>query len=214
MICPESPVWVIVLVGNSDELRRSPVGGPETQRENFKMLRYSLIYGGITGAIVIAILSITIFAFGIDSAGGSQAFGYTLMLAVHCVLFVGLKRYRDLELGGVITFKKGAVLGLAMAVISAVVYAIGWEITLRATDFAFIENFAQVMIDDIKAEGLSPSAESAKIAEMEGWMELYRNPLIRLPMTMTEVLPIGILVALLSAFILKNPKVLPARATA
>ncbi len=178
------------------------------------MLRYSLIYGGITGAIVIAILSITIFAFGIDSAGGSQAFGYTLMLAVHCVLFVGLKRYRDLELGGVITFKKGAVLGLAMAVISAVVYAIGWEITLRVTDFAFIENFAQVMIDDIKAEGLSPAAESAKIAEMEGWMELYRNPLIRLPMTMTEVLPIGILVALLSAFILKNPKVLPARATA
>ncbi|MEL6530224.1 MAG: DUF4199 domain-containing protein [Pseudomonadota bacterium] len=175
------------------------------------MLRYSLIFGGITGAIVIAILSITILAFGIDSAGGSQAFGYTLMLAVHCVLFIGVKRYRDLEMGGVITFKKAALVGLAMAVVSAVVYAIGWEITLRLTDFAFIEGFAQVMIDDIKAEGLSPSAEAAKITEMQGWMELYRNPFIRLPMTMTEIMPVGVLVALVSAFVLKNPKVLPLR---
>ena len=178
------------------------------------MLRYSLIYGGITGAIVIAILSITLLTMGIDSAGGSQAFGYTLMLAVHAVLFIGLKRYRDVEQGGVITFKKGAVVGLAMAAIAAIVYAIGWEFTLMATDYAFVESFSQVMIDQIKAEGLSASAEAAKIAEMEGWMELYKNPLVRLPMTMTEILPIGIVVALVSALILKNPKVLPARAAA
>lgn len=204
----------MVLAAKLEKPKRSPIDGRQIEREENHMLRYSLIYGGITGAIVIAILSITIFAFGIDSAGGSQAFGYTLMLAVHCVLFVGLKRYRDLEMGGVISFKKGAVVGMAMAVVAAVVYAIGWEVALNVTDFAFIESFGQVMIHDIKAEGLSPSAEAAKIAEMEGWMELYRNPLIRLPMTMIEILPIGILVALVSALILKNPKVLSVRGAA
>ena len=38
----------------------------------------------------------------------------------------------------------------------------------------------------------------------------YANPLFRLPMTFLEIFPVGLLVALAAAAMLRNSKVLPA----
>ena len=40
----------------------------------------------------------------------------------------------------------------------------------------------------------------------------YANPIIRMGMTFIEIFPVGVLIALISAALLRNPKVLPARA--
>ena len=40
----------------------------------------------------------------------------------------------------------------------------------------------------------------------------YRQPLARMAITFLEIFPVGLLVALVSAFVLRNPRVLPARA--
>jgi len=178
------------------------------------MLRYSLIYGGIIGVVVIALMSITLFTMGPDSAASSELAGYATMLAILSLIFVGIKRYRDLEHGGVIKFAQGAAVGIGIAIVSAVAYAISWEGVLIATDFAFIESYSQSQIDAIKASGLSAAEEAAEIAEVENAMEMYRNPFFRLPITFVEIFPVGLVVALISALILKNPKVLPPRAPA
>jgi len=42
--------------------------------------------------------------------------------------------------------------------------------------------------------------------------DLHRNnPLFRLPMTFVEIFPVGLLIALVSAGLLRNPRFLPAR---
>ncbi len=46
---------------------------------------------------------------------------------------------------------------------------------------------------------------------METFKAQYANPLFRLPMTFIEIFPVGVLVSLISAAILRNPRVLPAR---
>lgn len=178
------------------------------------MFRYALIYGGIAGAIVIAIISVTLLTMGPDAAASSQMSGYATMLAAMSLVFVGMKRFRDVEQGGVISFKQGALVGLAMAVMAGVVYTIGWEGVLFATDFAFIETYSQSAIAGIEAQGLAAPEEAAKIAEIQSGMEMYRNPLFRLPITFIEIFPVGLIVALVSALILKNAEVLPARAAA
>jgi len=178
------------------------------------MLRYALIYGGITGGIVITIMSLVLVTMGTESILSSQAVGYAIMLVVLSLVFIGIKRYRDVEHGGVVTFAQAAGVGVAIAAVAGVIYAIGWEVSLVATDYAFIDAYRESVIADIKAQGLAASEEAAKIAEINSSMESYRNPLFRLPITFVEIFPVGLIVALISAFILKNAKVLPARAAA
>jgi hypothetical protein len=38
----------------------------------------------------------------------------------------------------------------------------------------------------------------------------YRDPVFRMPMTFVEIFPVGLLVALVSAALLRNPRLLPA----
>lgn len=106
---------------------------------------------------------------------------------------------------------QGAGVGLGIAAVAGVIYAIGWEITLVVTDYAFIDAYAHTLVDGVKAEGLSAEVEAAKITEIAENMEMYRNPLFRLPITFVEIFPVGLIVAVISALILKNAKVLPAR---
>jgi hypothetical protein len=63
----------------------------------------------------------------------------------------------------------------------------------------------------MQAEGASQAAIQAEAAEMNAMAESYRNPLFRIPMTFVEIFPVGLLVALISAALLRNPKMLPAR---
>jgi hypothetical protein len=45
---------------------------------------------------------------------------------------------------------------------------------------------------------------------MEAFKLQYANPLFRLPMTFIEIFPVGMLVSLVSALVLRNPRALPA----
>jgi hypothetical protein len=40
---------------------------------------------------------------------------------------------------------------------------------------------------------------------------MYSNPLYRLPITFVEMFPVGVLISLISAAVLRNSRVLPAR---
>jgi hypothetical protein len=79
-------------------------------------------------------------------------------------------------------------------------------------DFMAIYSAAQLA--ELKAKGASPEKIAATAAEMAKWAELYKNPLFRFPMTMTEILPVGVLVTGVSAALLRNSRFLPARQAA
>jgi hypothetical protein len=46
---------------------------------------------------------------------------------------------------------------------------------------------------------------------MEAFKVQYANPMFRLPMTFAEIFPVGVLVSLVSAGLLRNSRFLPAR---
>lgn len=62
-----------------------------------------------------------------------------------------------------------------------------------------------------KAEGLSGADLDAFVAKMEAMKTQYANAFYRLPITFLEIFPVGALVALISAALLRNPKIFPAR---
>lgn len=174
-------------------------------------LRYSLIYGGLA-AIVLALF---IAAIGLLQERvawvSTMTFGYSVMLVAMSFIFVGVKRYRDVEGGGVIRFGRAFGLGMSIALIAALAYVLMWEAYLALTDYRFMEDYIAKLVRDATASGKS-AAEVAKLsAELEPYREMYAKPLFRLPMTFLEIAPVGLLVAIVTAAVLRNPRMLPAR---
>jgi hypothetical protein len=172
-------------------------------------MRYAFVYGAIGGAIVISIMVAT-FVFNLTGHVHSLWFGYLVMLVGLTMIFVGIKRYRDAECGGVIRFGRAFGLGLGIAVVAGVIYVVGWECYLAFSGGNFMADYSASIIGHMRADGASPAAIQAKQEEMRQMAEMYANPLIRMPMTFAEIFPVGLLVALVSAALLRNPRLMPA----
>lgn len=176
------------------------------------MLRTILMYGVISGLIVIVPMCLML-TFGPDGdhGGGSVLQGYLTMLVALSLIFIGVKRYRDKALGGVIKFFPALLVGLGISAVAGVIYVIGWEITLQATNFSFIESYSTAMLERAQAKGAS-AAEIEKITkEMAVFKTQYANPLFRLPMTFVEIFPVGVVISLITAALMRNSRFLPAR---
>ncbi len=175
------------------------------------MLRIALIYGGIASAVVVGAITAGI-AMSPDGHGGGQTVGFAIMFLAFALIFFGVKRHRDQDRGGVIKFLPALGLGLAVAAVATVVYVVVWEVYLAATDYAFIHQYAEGVIESQRAKGLSGEALEREIAKVEAVVRNYDNPFLRLPITASEIFPVGAVVALISAALLRNEKFLPARA--
>jgi len=174
-------------------------------------MKYALIYGCIAGAIAISLISVMI---GMDLTGHDSTamwVSYLIMLIALTLIFVGVKRYRDVECGGIIRFGRAFLLGLGIAAVAGLIYAIGWEIFQAVSGYDFMADYTASMLERMRADGATAAAIQAKAAEMRDFAESYRNPLFRVPMVFLEIFPVGLLVALVSAALLRNPKMLPVR---
>jgi len=173
-------------------------------------MKYALTYGLLSGLVIIATMLSGILLGGQDSFFSSMWFGYLVMLVALTFIFVGVKRYRDIDHGGVIKFVPALAMGLAIAAVAGLAYIIVWEAYLALTDYRFMDDYVAGILRAREAEGASAAALAREAAELESMRVSYRNPLFRVPMTFLEIFPVGLLVALFSAFLLRNPKLLPA----
>ena len=172
-------------------------------------MRYALIYGGIAGAIVVAIIVAGV-ALDLPNHLQSEWLGYLVMLAALSLIFVGIKRYRDVECGGVVRFGRAFAVGLGIALVATIIYIVGWELFLATSKHDFMAQYSAGIIDTMREEGAAAAAIQAKAAEMREMAAMYENPLFRIPITFVEIFPVGLLVALVSAALLRNPRLLPA----
>ena len=62
-----------------------------------------------------------------------------------------------------------------------------------------------------QASGASAAEIAAFKAEMDGFAEMYANPLLRVLITLSEIAPVALVVPLLSAALLRNPRFLPVK---
>lgn len=154
-------------------------------------MRYALVYGLLAAAVIGAVI-VSGIAFQLGGVFQTVWFGYTVMVVAMTFMFVGVRRYRDVEKGGVIRFLPALGMGLAIGLVAVVAYVLIWEAYLAATHYDFIEKFFR-----------GP--------EMAAWKAYYSNPVFRMWETAKELAPVALVVALVSAALLRNPRLLPAR---
>ena len=175
------------------------------------MQKIALTYGILSGTIVIVTMILGLVVSDGGSFLSSELFGYLTMLIALSMIFIAIKRYRDQELGGVIRFLPALAMGLAVAAIAGIVYMVVWELYSMSNDYAFIDGYVNSAIEAKKAAGLSGEKLAQEIAVLEEMRANYGKFYIRMPMTFLEIFPVGLIIAILSAAILRNPRILPIR---
>lgn len=176
------------------------------------MFNKILSYGAVAGLIVgIPLFTIAVALNGHPPSPYGAVIGYVTMLIALSAVFAAVKRHRGVDLGGVIKFWPAFGMGLAISFVASVFYVLAWEAALAVTHMDFAGSYADLLIAQQKAKGVSGAALAKFTAEMEQFKIEYANPLYRLPMTFTEIFPVGVLVSLASAALLCNRRFLPAR---
>jgi hypothetical protein len=174
------------------------------------MIRYALVYGSLSGAVMLAVIVASITILPHEGFLASEYFGYLVMLIAFMLIFVGLKRYRDVERGGVIRFLPALGVAALIALVACLVYTLVWEGYLAATGYTFFDEYAANHLANLRTSG----ASAAKIAEDTAMMEwgrgIYAHWYTRMAFTLMEPLPVAVLVPLVSAALLRNPRFLPA----
>lgn len=169
------------------------------------MTKIVLIFGFISGAISAGLMWILIAVVNTGSINidNGMIWGYATMIIALSLVFFGIKSYRDNH-GGRITFFKGLQVGILISLISAVCYATSWELYYSGSGQEFLQKYTAHYLDKMKESGASDAEIEKQRVEGEQFMELYRNFFVRFPMTLMEILPVGIIVTLVSAALLRK----------
>jgi Protein of unknown function (DUF4199) len=178
------------------------------------MMRTILTYGLLSGAAIIG-CSIAVMVLSVGGPPHSSVWlGYLIMLIGLSAILVGVRQYRDKTLGGVIKFTTGLMMGLGIAVVASLVYVGVWEGYMAATHYSFMDEYTAHMLAAKRAAGVTGAAYAKVVAETDAMRRSYANPLYRMAETFIEIFPVGVLVALVSAALLRNPRFLPAKTPA
>lgn len=166
------------------------------------VLKYGLISGVILGAMTAIMLPLCMK--GVIDFDKQEIVGYTSMLLAFLLVFFGIRSYRDTVGGGTIRFGTAFKVGILITLVTCAVYVVAWEIVY----WGFIPNFEDVYTEHLLSKMRRDGAPATEIAAMETRMaqfkELYRNPLINIGMTFMEIFPVGLIMTLVSAAILRR----------
>ncbi len=130
--------------------------------------------------------------------------GYAAMILSFSLVFVGVKNFRDKQNDGIISFGKAFKIGFLIALIASTMYVIAWMIDYYFFIPDFMDKFCSQAIASSKASGASQAEINAQTAEMDTYKEMYKNPFGVILLTYMEILPVGLVVSLISALILKK----------
>ncbi|MFN3755195.1 DUF4199 domain-containing protein [Flavobacterium sp.] len=169
------------------------------------MKKIIITNGLIAGAIVAAFMVYGTMQMNKPDFQPSMVLGYAGMLIAYVFVFLGIKNYRDNHNNGVITFGQGFKIGMLISLIASTIYVGVWLIEYYCFFPDFMEKFTAMSIKNLDKTTMTAAEIKAKTDEINMFKEWYKNPIMVILLTYAEILiPIGILVPIISALILKR----------
>lgn len=164
------------------------------------MKRNVLVFGLVIGTILCANMIVMVNLMYTNSYGkGNDVLGYAAMVVLFSLIFFGVRNYRNKELAGFMSFGMAFKVGALIALVGSSMYVVVWLFYY----YLFVPDFIEVYTSYV-LEQCSRADLPEKTAEMTNFKEMYKNPLFVVLITYSEVLPVGLAVALVSALFLKK----------
>jgi hypothetical protein len=170
------------------------------------MKKTVLTFGLIAGLVVSVLMGGSLLIADRIGSGHSVLLGYAIMVASFLFIYFGVRSYRDNVLLGQISFGRALACGILITLVSSVCYVVMWEILYFNFMPHFMDSYFAAEIQKVQSAGLDSAAAAAQVAAIQHSQQLYQNPLINMAYTFLEPLPVGLVVSLISATLLRrNP---------
>ena len=160
-------------------------------------------YGLISGAVSVATVLAALPFMNSKDLGKGEIFGWTSIVLAALLIFFGVRSYRENVGNGKISFGRGLAVGILIALISAAGYVAAWEVVYYSSP-GFTDKIFDKQVEDLKAAGAPQEKIDETAQKVESFKKLYANPLVNVAFTFIEPFPVGILMTLISAFILRR----------
>ena len=168
------------------------------------MKKTVLTFGLIAGVMISVLMDSSLLLANKIGPGHSMLLGYTIMVASFLLIYFGIRSYRDNNLDGQISFGRAFACGILIALITTVCYVATWEVLYFNFMPHFMDTYWAAQIAKVQSSGLAPATTAAKVAEIQHSQELYQNPFVNMAYTFIAPLPVGLLITLISAAILRR----------
>ncbi|HJP90679.1 MAG TPA: DUF4199 domain-containing protein [Pyrinomonadaceae bacterium] len=166
------------------------------------VLTFGLISGAILSAVIVATMPFH------DKIGPDRGLiiGYTTMVLAFLLVFFGIRSYRENVGNGQISFGRALGVGLLIMIIACACYVITWEILYFNFMPDFADRYAAHAVEQVRASGKPPEEIAREIEKMKQFKTLYNNVFFNAALTLLEPLPVGLVMTLISAAILRKKK--------
>ena len=169
------------------------------------MKKAVLTFGLISGLIMSVLMGGSLLlADKIGSGHNSMVLGYTMMVASFLLIYFGIRSYRDNTLAGQISFGRAFACGILITLISSVCYVVMWEVLYFNFMPHCMDGYFAAQIHKLQSAGLDAATTAARVAAIQHSQQLYQNPFVNMAYTLMEPLPVGLLITLLSAALLRR----------
>ena len=170
------------------------------------MKKTVLTFGAISGCIIsLMMLTTTLFQDDIGFDRG-EVIGYTSMVLAFLLVFFGVRSYRDNVAGGTIRFGRAFAVGALISVVASLCYVATWEVIYFKLAPDFGDKYRTHLLEKARQDGESDEAIARRKAQLDQFVQLYRNPAINAAITFLEPLPVSMVVSLIAAGVLSRKK--------
>ena len=168
------------------------------------MRQIVLRYGIGSGLILVALFAVTLPLCMNGTLDHSETVGYSAMVLAFLLVFFGVRSYREKVGGGAIRFGKAFQVGILITLITCAFYVISWEIAYFNFFPDFLEKYSASVLEKMHTAGKTAAEIQKKTDELATMAKYYKNPLFNSAITFMEVFPVGLIVTLVSAAILRR----------
>jgi F0F1-type ATP synthase assembly protein I len=163
-------------------------------------MKNNIFKNGILGGIIVSIVMISMIWYmkAYPDREPSAIIGFASTFLAFIFVILGIKQERKNH-NGTITFKRAFLTGLSISLVISTIYVIVWLVIYYNFFPDFMEKYCEMVLKNTNPEELV-----AKTIEMNQMAVWYKNPLMIILLTYMEIFPIGIVVSLIGALILKK----------
>ena len=168
------------------------------------MKKIVLTFGLIAGVMISVLTDASLLLASRIGSGHSMVVGYTIMVASFLLIYFGVRSYRDNNLAGQISFGRAFACGILITLITTFCYVVSWEILYFNFMPHFMDSYFAAQIHQVQSSSLDPATIASKVAAIQSSQQSYQNPLVNAAYTFIEPLPVGLIITLISAALLRR----------